>query len=674
MLGDPFFRDTLLQSVQLLLPKESSLPVYIGRWNIYPDSDEMPFSVLATAELLNRWDKEFDTQIIAVNSRGRIKEELDDYIPRVLKHLPLNPSAMELMEPGVRDGRIIEDVMTEASSAMGFVAPTIALLYLPGIHELGKEDRHVREIPFIRDVLKRALKEGKSGIDTQDSYEIQWLENGKPVIPALEGRNMDVSLSHDDRLCICCAGIGVQGIDIAPITPRDLDQWIGLLGVESKPLLETLQKNQDNLDIAGTRLWSAMEALRKLGETERRTLSLEMENNKEILFRAETGAGPVRIFTVPLRLTWGPDKMLAVVVRPQTVAISDNAEMPGFETLFDEHHIKVLTGPQGQLSMAMRIPVTFRPNAQLSRTVYFSNYMFWAGDIRETAMWPILRQVGEQFATGKWGSVTNNSRLRVVGEATAQDQIEIRLWADDNRGPTNSTMDLKYDFLKILPHGQYERLAWCEQTVTWVKILEHGVVAPEAYPEYYMSFFEKRLPQNDNPKSLPPYPESLQALHKADRMADIYTAPPGPTITPLLNEQVIDTSLDHSNLVGNIYFANYYLWQGTVRDRYFYGLVPEYYRGAGQNGELLCLETRINHLREAMPFDRIVVTMALKSLKVCNATFYFEYFREEPNHARTKLAYGEQDVVWVMRDKNRMPYAAPFPGKVMEAFQGAIGG
>jgi hypothetical protein len=66
--------------------------------------------------------------------------------------------------------------------------------------------------------------------------------------------------------------------------------------------------------------------------------------------------------------------------------------------------------------------------------------------------------------------------------------------------------------------------------------------------------------------------------------------------------------------------------------------------------------------------------MALKSLKECNATFSFEYFREEQDRSRTKLAFGEQDAVWVMRDKQRIPYAAPFPIKVMDAFKKAIAG
>jgi acyl-CoA thioesterase FadM len=143
----------------------------------------------------------------------------------------------------------------------------------------------------------------------------------------------------------------------------------------------------------------------------------------------------------------------------------------------------------------------------------------------------------------------------------------------------------------------------------------------------------------------------------------------GPVILPSLHEQLIETSLDSSNLVGNIYFANYYAWMGQTRDQYFFKLIPDYFRGTGEKGELLCLECRVDHLREAMPFDRIVVTMALKVLNTFSATFYFEYFRLEPDGTRIKLAVGEHLAVWVKRDDQSRPIPTPFPPAVLENFQ-----
>jgi acyl-CoA thioesterase FadM len=287
-------------------------------------------------------------------------------------------------------------------------------------------------------------------------------------------------------------------------------------------------------------------------------------------------------------------------------------------------------------------------------------------------MWPVLREVSRQFATGKYGTVTNNSYVKILGEATAQDQIEIRLWASGNGGPADSTMDLTFDFRKILAGGKYQRLAWCEQQVTWVKILDHGLVKPEPYPKYYWKLMRDMLPRYDAPNTPEALPESLAHLRGTEADVSQYLAPSGPVVRPVLHEQIIDTSLDNSNLVGNIYFANYYTWMGQTRDRYFFNLIPDYFRGTGEKGELLCLECRVDHLREAMPFDRILVTMGLKVLNTFSAALYFEYFRLEPDGTRIKLAVGEHLAVWVKRNDQGQPIPAPFPQPVLNDFQHVI--
>jgi acyl-CoA thioesterase FadM len=142
-----------------------------------------------------------------------------------------------------------------------------------------------------------------------------------------------------------------------------------------------------------------------------------------------------------------------------------------------------------------------------------------------------------------------------------------------------------------------------------------------------------------------------------------------PVTLPILHEQFIETSLDNANLVGNIYFANYYAWMGQTRDRYFFNLIPDYFRGTGEKGELLCLDCRVHHLREAMPFDRLVVTMALKVLNTFSATLNFEYFRLEPDGTRIKLAVGEHLAVWVKRDDQGLPIPTPFPQAVLDDYQ-----
>jgi acyl-CoA thioesterase FadM len=329
-------------------------------------------------------------------------------------------------------------------------------------------------------------------------------------------------------------------------------------------------------------------------------------------------------------------------------------------------------GPQGQLVFVQRLPVTFQPSANLSRTIYFSNFIKWMGNTREASAWPVLAEMSDQFASGRWGGVTNYGHLKILGEAGTSDQVEIRMWVSDNSGPENSTMTLSYDFRKMVKGGGYQRLAFCRLQTTWVEILGPGVAKVAPYPAYYGQFIEDMCPQFDAPDTPEPLPESLGHLFDVADDPVVYTAPSGPVVRPIVREQTFETSLAHANLVGNIYYANYYEWQGQIRDRFFYELIPEYFEGIGEKGELLALESRVDHLREAMPFDRVVLTLAVKELRACSVIFHVDYFRLEPDGSRVKIAYGMHRAVWALRDKQGRPMATRFPDSVRAALDAAI--
>ncbi len=354
------------------------------------------------------------------------------------------------------------------------------------------------------------------------------------------------------------------------------------------------------------------------------------------------------------------------------LALEDEPEVnyPGFEDLFDRHHYKLIkAGPEGQDVFIHRFPVTFQPAGQLSRHVYFSHYFFWAGMVREASAWPVLERLSEQFESGKWGGVTNFADLKILGEAKTHDLIEVWLWVSGNEGPQNSTTELTYDFRRLLPGGAYERLAWLDQKTTWVRILDHGVAKVEPYPDYYAAFMDDMLSRNHDPYVPDRIHEPLRNLYECNDENYLYIAPVGPVIEPVLYTQHIDTSLEDGNIVGNIYYANYYAWQGRARDHYFYSLVPECFQGTGEAGELICLNCRIDHLREGMPFDRIEIRMSLKTLQTSRATLHFDYFKILPDGRHLKLAAGEQTVVWVRRDTNRKPVPHPFPPTVHRALR-----
>ncbi len=677
-LGDPFFTDTMLQSAALLVPQDTSLPVSIDCMDLFPEFFDGGKSANVRVELMEQDDRDLIYKVTAVGEDGSIRAELSGYRLRILKHHDHYPTVADLIRPEERDRQMVRQALDAAGNDLAVTTPFVDLATIVGIHDQTRDRRRDLEMPL----LEKALQEAADKYDVPSaSLAVHWEETGKPAVANIAGGVLDLSLTHEDRTCLCSVGPGPMGCDLAAITSREKDAWIGLLGPDRARLLDELAESIEDLDTAGTRVWAATETLGKIGVVSSDTLRIVKKKGTAVLFEVTDAEGSaLQILTLAIRLTWGRPQILAVTTTtaekaaPRVPAHLLTADYPGYEPLYEVRPFEMIEGgPQGQLVFVQRLPVTFQPSANLSRTIYFSNFIKWMGNTREASAWPVLAQMSDQFASGRWGGVTNYGHLKIVGEGATSDQVEILMWVSDNSGPENSTMTLSYDFRKMGKDGGRKRLAFCRLQTTWVEILGPGKARVAPYPTYYGHFIEDMCPRFDAPDIPAPMEESMAHLLESDDDPILYLAPPGPVIRAIVREQVFDTTLAHANLVGNIYYANYYDWQGQIRDRFFYDLIPDYFGGIGEKGELLALESRVDHLREAMPFDRIKLTLAVKELRSCSVTFHVDYFRLEPDGSSVKIAYGFHRAVWVTRDGQNRPVATPFPDPVRLAFDTVIG-
>ena len=73
-----------------------------------------------------------------------------------------------------------------------------------------------------------------------------------------------------------------------------------------------------------------------------------------------------------------------------------------------------------------------------------------------------------------------------------------------------------------------------------------------------------------------------------------------------------------------------------------------------KHGQFVCIDSQIKHLREAMPFDRIAITMKLQKLYECGVSLFFEYFKVDPYGEKQKLAYGSHTLAWVQVNSSDM--------------------
>ena len=270
--------------------------------------------------------------------------------------------------------------------------------------------------------------------------------------------------------------------------------------------------------------------------------------------------------------------------------------------------------------------------------------------------------------------VTNAVSLRVLGEATSYDTIQARVWLG---AVVRSTFDAYIEFCKVLPDESLERIALADVKSTWVHLESYGVPAQVPLPPYFQKFlnqFTSKEPisldlRKPETFSLPPLPTPLANIETG---AIVYQSPSENRYGNLLYLETYQTTLEESNLVGNVYYGNYFIWQGRTLDLFLYSVAPEYLRVSNPQGELICLYTRMDFLQEAMPFDKILVLLYVKYVSECGAVFNFEFFRQESDGKNQKLHIGQQEAMWACRGQDGNLVPTPWPKVILAALTNTI--
>lgn len=488
-----------------------------------------------------------------------------------------------------------------------------------------------------------------------NEVEIAWLPSGKPVARSAHEPRVDVSLTHDGNECVCVAGPGAQGCDLATIEPRSSEDWRALLGNRREALLQRLctDGGPDTPDRAGARIWSALEALQKATGSAQVDLELSKVDGDTVAFVcASPGLPRYQVMTFPVQLTRGKGRVVAVNLGLEATPTTTVPASLSRESYADLHHADLQQcGPGGRLAMVYRFPVTYQDLKTLGRTVNFASFLTWTGKMRELSSWPIYRELQRFFEPGTHAAVTNYARFRAGAEARLQDAIEVRVWLG---GSTGKSFNLFFDWRKQAEGGT-ERLALTELGVTFVEVLGHGVVRPVRYPEFFRNYVAQLGPQREGQNDPDPLPEPLAALEAG---ATHWTRKPGPEDGPLVLERTFESTLEDSNIVGNIYFSRFAEWQARLRDLYVHSVMPQAF--ADRHHEFLCVSSTLDFLRDMMPFDRVTVKMSLEALHECGVTLRYQYVREAEGRPPEKLASGTHRALWVSRADGAVR-ATPLP-------------
>lgn len=116
---------------------------------------------------------------------------------------------------------------------------------------------------------------------------------------------------------------------------------------------------------------------------------------------------------------------------------------------------------------------------------------------------------------------------------------------------------------------------------------------------------------------------------------------------------------EETNLVGNVYYANYILWQGRCREMFLYEHAPDVIDQITQGLALVTVHVSCQYLSELFAFDRVTVAMRLKDILQNRITMGFEYWRLNDKD-KTLVAIGEQQAACMQRiDGKNVPVAIP---------------
>lgn len=297
-----------------------------------------------------------------------------------------------------------------------------------------------------------------------------------------------------------------------------------------------------------------------------------------------------------------------------------------------------------------RWPVLFKECRSFGKSVDYQVIIEWMGKIRELVLRATNPGVESFLLEGGFGWVTNGVELMMLNKMPQHGEIiECDFWLMPVPGRKDSSIDQRFLWYAIDHSGRRELIAKGKMRTTWVKPIEHGVVEVAPFPEEILKVFR-------------PYHENTKEVELNKNQTELLGEPLLETNLARgfvkLHEKEFHTSQKDSNLVGNVYFSNYFVWQAEVRNDFIIKYLPAL-KVTSDHGIPVCINTEMTYLRENMPFDIVVVTMALRELRKNGLRLVFEYFKKLDDGSLQKTSFSYHDFIWSRSGKEIQPMALP---------------
>lgn len=240
LLGNPGTRDAFMHAIQCCVPNATLLPAAVER--LYPaDPAERLEQVILTATERHRVGDTYTYDLDVCAPDGRIVERWEGLrLQAVRKTDGRGPWIPALLGPYLE--RQAAELLPHRPRCVVEPDPVAAAG--------GRQPRRRQTEAAVSRMLERPAIVSHRG-------------DGKPEV-AVDG--IGVSASHGAGVTLAVTGPGRVGCDVEAVRDRTVEDWRALLGAEQFALAELIQRELgEELSVAATRAWGAVECLRKTG-------------------------------------------------------------------------------------------------------------------------------------------------------------------------------------------------------------------------------------------------------------------------------------------------------------------------------------------------------------------------------------------------------------------------
>jgi enediyne polyketide synthase len=245
VLADPGTRDAVMHALQCCVPDAVLLPQGIERLYLAAPADQSSDYVIMDARERLQDGDSYTYDVDVLDDAGRLVERWQGLTLRAVRKKDGSGPWVPTLLSGYLE-RSLEKVLGGSRAVV--VEPDPA----PG----AAADRRTQ--------TQLAASRAVGGPVT-----VRHRPDGKPE---LDGGT--ISASHGAGVSLVVTGQGRIGCDVEPVVHRTAEDWAGLLGTELGRVRDlVMAESGEDADMAGTRMWTALECLQKAGVTTR-TLTL----------------------------------------------------------------------------------------------------------------------------------------------------------------------------------------------------------------------------------------------------------------------------------------------------------------------------------------------------------------------------------------------------------------